>query len=80
MRKIWRSACVLSSIVFGCLSAVSSGYAHEGKVAEELGHHWDVPAYTHEIRLQLAVILIAACIFAVGMLIARGIRKKRVQG
>lgn len=29
---------------------------------EELGHHWDIPAYSNEIHFQLAAMLIIAII------------------
>lgn len=38
------------------LVLANSAWAHEGNEAEELGHHWQTPAYLHEIHLQLAAI------------------------
>ena len=56
MRPITR---VISSIA---LIAVPAGVLAHG--AEELGHHWDVPAYRAEMRLQI-VLMIAVCLVAI---------------
>lgn len=47
--------------------------------AEELGHHWDVPAYRAEMRLQV-VAMIAACLAAAAVRwLLNGYRRRRAR-
>lgn len=45
-------------------------YAHGG---EELGHHWEVPAYVNEMRLQMIFMAVTALIIALA-----AVRRKKV--
>ena len=59
------------------LLAISGRALADG--AEELGHHWDVPAYRVEMLTQIALML-AACLVAVGgILVRHAFRRRRAR-
>lgn len=72
IRSLIQMACALTL----WLPSVAA-WAHDE--AEELGHHWEVPEYLGEIRLQLATMAILTCAILSGRYISRVRAKKEMQ-
>jgi hypothetical protein len=65
--------------IFIMLAAVSPLYANEhdseAVLLRELGHHWALPSYINEIRLQSVFILVVACVSIIYHLVRISKRK-----
>lgn len=48
--------------------------------AEELGHHWDTPAYRNEMLTQIALMGLCAFAIAVSLWLAKTIKARRMGG
>ena len=52
-------------------------FAHDhDHCSESLGHHWESPAYLHEIHFQLAMMLLAVCALVALRLLLRSVRRE----
>lgn len=72
MRRI---ASLLASPVL--LSLSPRAWAH-GE-CEALGHHWEIPAYTAEMRLQMAVMVGVACLLLASSFVRKATRRRRAR-
>lgn len=59
------------------LALSTSAWGHYN--AEELGHHWNVPSYTHEMRFQILLMAIAVVVVIVGKLLLWMFRRRSAQ-
>lgn len=66
---------IIFSVTLTFLSSVL--WAHGSP--EELGHHWEVPAYRSEMRFQIILIGAIACISFITLWLRQIIRKKGVE-
>jgi hypothetical protein len=69
-----RIARLISAIAL--LALPISALAHG---AEELGHHWDVPAYRTEMHTQIALMVGACTVAIAGMLVRNALRRRRAR-
>jgi len=59
------------------LALSSRAWAHID--AEELGHHWAVPAYTQEMRFQVLLMALAIVVITIGRLLLWVWRRRSAQ-
>ncbi len=69
-----RAARLVSTIAL--LALPISALAHG---AEELGHHWEVPAYRTEMHTQIALMLGTCLVVIAGMLVRNAFRQRRAR-
>lgn len=70
MRKI-----LLAAITF--LALQGSAWAHNAE--EELGHHWEIPAYRMEMMTQIALMTGTAIAVVAGLWLRENLRKRRAR-
>jgi len=58
------------------LAAPRCAWAHG---AEELGHHWDMPAYRTEMLTQVALMAAASVVMVGVMLVKNACRRRRMR-
>jgi hypothetical protein len=62
------------------LALPSRGLAHSAaELAEELGHHWAMPAYRTEMLTQIALMLGACLVAIAGTLLRNAFRRRRAR-
>ena len=69
MRRVLIGASVL-------LAHATPAWAHD---ADELGHHWDIPAYRIEMLTQLAIMAAVAMAVFGGLSIRNALRRRRAR-
>lgn len=58
------------------LVLTSTAWAHEEISPDELGHHWDMPAYRGELHFQLVMMAAITCVLVLAPLVIRAHRKR----
>lgn len=65
--------------VISCIALVAVPTAVLAHAAEELGHHWDVPAYRTEMRLQIILIIAVCLIVAAARVVLNAYKRRRAR-